>query len=49
MKPVTDEMKHKTVNEITEDYCLQKPEVLALEFYPEWQQEEPVTSLALSI
>lgn len=38
LKAVSDDMKHRLVNEITRNYCI-KPEVLAIEYYSEWQQK----------
>lgn len=38
-KSVPDDVKHRMVDEIARDYCL-KPEVLALEYYPEWQKQQ---------
>ncbi|ONI08590.1 hypothetical protein PRUPE_5G187400 [Prunus persica] len=37
-KSVTDDMKQRLVNEIARNYCI-KPEVLAIEYYSEWQQK----------
>ncbi|KAF7805915.1 IST1-like protein [Senna tora] len=36
-KCVPDDLKYRVVDEIARDYCLQ-PEVLAIEYYPDWQQ-----------
>lgn len=38
-KSVTDDVKHRLVDEIARDYSL-IPEILALEYYPEWKQEQ---------
>ncbi|XP_008230406.1 PREDICTED: uncharacterized protein LOC103329684 [Prunus mume] len=38
LKSVTDDMKQILVNEIARNYCI-KPEVLAIEYYSEWQQK----------
>ncbi|XP_062009629.1 uncharacterized protein LOC133726160 isoform X1 [Rosa rugosa] len=38
LKSVTDDMKHRLVNEIARNYCI-KPEVLAIEYYSDWQQK----------
>ncbi|KAH7532904.1 hypothetical protein FEM48_Zijuj04G0071900 [Ziziphus jujuba var. spinosa] len=37
-KLVSDDMKQRLVNEIASDYCL-RPEILALEYYSDWQQQ----------
>ncbi|KAM1187857.1 hypothetical protein ACFX2J_023735 [Malus domestica] len=37
-KSATDDMKHILVSEIARNYCI-KPEVLAIEYYSEWQQK----------
>ncbi|KAK7854482.1 ist1-like protein [Quercus suber] len=38
-KSVPEDVKHRLIDEIARDYSL-KPEVLALEYYPEWKQEQ---------
>ncbi|XP_050380328.1 uncharacterized protein LOC126797685 [Argentina anserina] len=40
---VSDDMKHRMVNEIARNYCI-KPEVLAIEYYSDWQQKVKETS-----
>ncbi|KAL6135388.1 hypothetical protein ACLB2K_067616 [Fragaria x ananassa] len=43
LKPVSDDMKHRLVNEIARNYCI-KPEVLAIEYFSDWQQKVKETS-----
>ncbi|XP_054811407.1 uncharacterized protein LOC129312745 isoform X2 [Prosopis cineraria] len=37
LKSVPDDLKYRVVDEIARDHCLH-PELLALEYYPDWQQ-----------
>ncbi|KAI9086771.1 hypothetical protein K1719_031365 [Acacia pycnantha] len=37
LKSVSNEVKYRVVDEIARDHCLQ-PELLAIEYYPDWQQ-----------
>lgn len=46
-KLVSDDMKQRLVNEIASDYCL-RPEILALEYYSDWQQQVSVYSINLA-
>ncbi|KAL6136756.1 hypothetical protein ACLB2K_062051 [Fragaria x ananassa] len=48
LKPVSNDMKHRLVNEIARNYCI-KPEVLAIEYYSDWQQKVKETSGHLAL
>lgn len=43
-KSVPDDVKYRVVDEIARDYCLQ-PELLAIEYYPGWQQMQQVIQI----
>ncbi|KAF7823011.1 formin-like protein 13 [Senna tora] len=44
VNPVPDDLKYRVMDEIARDYCIQ-PKLLAIEYYPGWQQIQPYRSL----